>query len=342
MRTAARIQRRLACHREKKSMAAVAAAISIIACASACAASPGATSTWPVKPVRVIVPFGAGGVADIVMRPIADKLAKYGGQPFVIDNRPGAGGNIGAGVIALASADGYQILFTPGSVLTMNPSMYAQVPFDSESFAPVSLIADMAILAVVPSKGPVKSVSELIAAATRDSGKLLYASPGVGTSLHLAGELFQRKAGVAMQHVAYKSGGEAVTATLATQANLMFANPALVVPHIKAGTLRALLVASTSRIPQLPEVPTAPEAGLTGFEMSSWFGLVSPAKTPRALVSHLSSQVDRALREPDVQQRFAETGVRTIGGSPDEFARFLKEDRTKWEGVIRSANIRLD
>ena len=323
-------------------MAAAAAAFCAIACASAYSAGPETTATWPVKPVRVIVPFGAGGVADIVMRPIADKLARYGGQPFVIDNRPGAGGNIGAGVIARASADGYQLLFTPGSVLTMNPSMYAQVPFDSQSFAPVSLVADMAVVAVVSSKGPIKSVSELVSAATRDSGKLLYASPGVGTSLHMAGELFQRKAGVTMQHVAYKSGGEAVTATLSTEANLMFANPTLVVPHIKAGSLRALLVASAARIPQLPEVPTAKEAGLSGYEMSSWFGLVAPAKMPPLLVNQLNLQVNRALRESDVQQRFAESGIRPIGGTPDEFVRFLKDDRAKWEAVIRSANIRLD
>ncbi len=306
----------------------------------------GATSAteqaWPTKPVRVVVGFGAGGVADVLARYVAEKLTKYNGQAFVIDNRPGAGGNIGAGIVARANADGYHLLYTPGSVLTMNPSLYSHVPFDAQSFAPVSLIADMAVLLVVHPKNPAKNVSEFISAAKRDSGKVLFSSPGMGSSLHLATELFQRTAGVAIQHIAYKSGGEAVTAVMAGQVTGMFVNPPVVMSQIKAGTLRALSVAGSTRLPQLPDVPTTSEAGLVGFDISSWFGLVAPAKTPRALVNQLSTQIAKALREPDVQQRLVELGVRPIGSNPDEFAEFLKKDRAKWDGIIRAANIRLD
>lgn len=313
-----------------------------LGCAGAQGASPGTAQAWPTKPVRMVVGFGAGGIADVLGRYVAEKLTKYNGQVFVIDNRPGAGGNIGAGLVARANPDGYHLLFTPGSVLTMNPSLYAQVPFDAESFAPVSLLADMAILLVVHPRNSAKNISEFISAAKRDSGKVFFSSPGAGSSLHLAMELFQRTAGVTIQHIAYKSGGEAVTAVLSGQATGMFANPPVVMSHIKAGTLRALGVAGSTRLPQLPDVPTTSEAGLTGFDVSSWFGLVAPAKTPRPLVGQLSAQVANALREPDVQQRLVELGVRPIGSNPAEFAEFLRKDRAKWDGIIRAANVRLD
>ena len=313
-----------------------------LGCVGAQVAAAGTAQTWPTKPVRMVVGFGAGGVADVLGRYVAEKLAKYNGQAFVIDNRPGAAGNIGAGIVARANPDGYHFLYTPGSVLTMNPSLYAQVPFDAESFAPVSLLADMAVLLVVHPKNAAKNLAEFIAAARRDAGKMNFSSPGAGSSLHMALELFQRTAGVTIQHIPYKSGGEAVTAVLSGQATGMFANPPFVMSHIKAGTLRALSIAGSTRLPQLPDVPTTSEAGLSGFDVSSWFGLVAPARTPRPLVNQLSTQVAKALREPDVQQRLVELGVRPIGNSPDEFADYLRKDRAKWDGIIRAANIRLD
>jgi tripartite-type tricarboxylate transporter receptor subunit TctC len=260
----------------------------------------------------------------------------------LIDNRPGAGGNIGAGIVARANPDGYQLLYTPGSVLSMNPSLYSKVPFDADSFAPVSLLADMAVLLVVHPKNPAKNISEFISAAKRDPGKVLFSSPGAGSSLHLSIELFQRTAGVAIQHIPYKSGGEAVTAVLSGQATGTFVNPPVVMSQIKAGTLKALAVAGATRLPQLPDVPTTTEAGLSGFDIASWFGVVAPANTPRSLVMQLSTQIASALREPDVQQRLIELGVRPIGSNPDEFVQFLKKDRLKWDGIIRAASIRLE
>ena len=273
---------------------------------------------------------------------MCEKLAKYNGQAFIIDNRPGAGGNIGAGIVARANPDGYQLLYTPGSVLSMNPSLYSKVPFDADSFAPVSLLADMAVLLVVHSKNPAKNINEFISAAKRDPGKVFFSSPGAGSSLHLSIELFQRTAGIAIQHVPYKSGGEAVTAVLSGQATGSFVNPPVVISHIKAGTLKALAVAGSTRLPQLPDVPATAETGLAGFDIASWFGVVAPANTPRSLVMQLSKQIATALREPDVQQRLIELGVRPIGSSPDELAEFLKKDRAKWDSIIRAANIRLE
>ena len=297
---------------------------------------------WPIKPVRMVVGFAGGGVFDVLGRSVAEKLAQYNGQAFVMDSRPGAGGDIGAGVVARAEPDGYHLMFTPGSVLTMNPSLYARLPFNAGSFAPISLMADMAVLLVVDQKNPANTLSEFVSAAKRDPGKVFFSSPGVGTSLHLSIELFQRSAGLAIQHVPYKSGGEAVTAILSGQVTGMFANPPFVMSHIKAGTLRALAVAGSTRLPELPDIPTIGEAGLSDFDISSWFGLVAPAKTPHSLVTKLSAQVATALREPDVQQRLLNFGIRTIGSNPDDFAEFLRKDRAKWEGVIRASNIRLD
>lgn len=316
--------------------------LSFIAATLSYTGAQAAAHDWPAKPVRVVVGFGAGGAMDVLGRSIAEKLTQYNSQTFLIDNRPGAAGNIGAGIVARANPDGYHVLFTPGSVLTMNPSLYTQVPFDAESFATVSLLADMAVMLVVHPKNSAKNLGEFIAAAKRDAGKMNYASPGAGSSLHLATELFQRTAGVTLQHIAYKSGGETVTSLLSGQTTGMFTNPPIVMSQIKAGTLRALAVAGSKRLPQLPDVPTTAEAGLAGLDVSSWFGTVVPAKTPRQVVTQLSTQIAKALREPDVQQRLVELGVRPIGSSPEEFAEFLKKDRAKWDGVIRAANIRLD
>ena len=314
--------------------------ISFIAAAFGYTGAQAAAPEWPTKPVRVVV-TAAAGIPDLLARAIGEKLAQYNGQPFVVDSRPGASGNLAAGIVARANPDGYHVLFTPGSVLTMNPSLYKEMPFDAESFAPVSLLVDTAVLLVVHAKNPAKNLGEFIAAAKREPGKMNFSSPGAGSSLHLTTELFQRVAGVTVQHIAYK-GPEYVIAVMSGQATGMFVNPPAVIPHIKAGTLRALAVAGAKRVPQLPDVPTTAEAGLAGLDVSSWFGTVVPAKTPRLVVTQLSAQIAKALREPDVQQRLVDLGVRPIGSNPEEFAEFLKKDRAKWDGVIRAANIRLD
>ena len=324
----------------------ISALLSLIAMVATSSAGDAAASeqlkAWPTKPVKVVVGFGAGGTADVLARYLCEKLGKYNGQPFVIENRPGAGGNVGAGIVAQANPDGQQILLTPGSVLSMNPSLYSQVPFDAESFAPVSLVADMAVLLVVHAKHPARNVGDFVGAARAERGKIFFSSPGAGSSLHLSIELFQRVAGVAIEHLPYKSGGEALTAVLSGQATGMFTNPPVVMPQIKAGNLKALAVAGSARLPQLPEVVSTSEAGIQGFDISSWFGVMAPARTAPPIVQRLSTQIAAALREPDVQQRLVDLGVRPIGNGPREFAEFLRNDRAKWDSVIRAANIRLE
>ena len=298
---------------------------------------------YPAKPVRMVVPFGPGGTPDLLARAIGEKLSKNLGQPFIVDNRPGAGGNTGAAIVARADPDGYHMLMMPGSVVSINPSLYAQMPFDpAVAFAPVSLVADMPIVLVVNARNAAKDIDQFIQITRRESDKPAFSSPGLGSTLHLTSELFQRAAGITIRHVPYKSGGEAVTAVLSGQVAGTFTNLLLVHSHLKAGTLRALGVGSAARMPQLPEVPTIAEAGLPGFEATSWAGVMAPARTPRPLVQQLSSQIAKVLREPDVQTRFSEMGVRLVGNSPDEFADYMRKDRVKWAEIIRTANIRLD
>jgi tripartite-type tricarboxylate transporter receptor subunit TctC len=224
----------------------------------------------------------------------------------------------------------------------MNPSLYAKLPFSAESFVPVFLVADMPILLVVHSSHSSKNLGEFISSAKRDSGRLFFSSPGAGSSLHLAIELFNRASRVTIQHVAYKSGGEAVTAILSREVSGMFANPPIVISHIKAGTLKALCVAGSRRISQLPDVPSSAESGLAEFDMASWFGLVAPARTPQQVIQRLSEQLSRAMQEQDIQQRYAEFGIRSIGSGPKDFGDYLKKDRDKWAGIIRAANVRLE
>ena len=301
------------------------------------------TQPYPTKPVRVIVPFGPGGMPDLVARAVGERLSKSLGQPFIVDNRPGAGGNTGAAIVARATPDGYHMLLTPGSVITINPGLYARMPFDpAVAFVPVSLVVDMPIILVVNARYPAKDIAQFIQIARRDSDKTAFSSPGVGSVLHLAGELLQRAAGVTMPHVPYKSGGESVTAVLSGQVAGTFTNLPVVYSHLKAGTLRALGVGTTSRMSQLPDVPTMAEGGLRGFEVTSWAGFMMPARTSRELVQELSGHIAKTLREPDVQARFTEMGVHLVGSTPDEFAGFIRMERMRWEEVLRSANIRLD
>ena len=302
-----------------------------------------AAQVYPTKPVRMVVPFGAGGTPDLLARGIGEELSKRLGQRFIVDNRPGAGGNIGADIVARGVPDGYHLLMASGSLLTINPGIYAQMTFDpAVAFAPISLVADMPNVLVVSSRHPAKNLRELIEVAARQQGKVFFSSPGQGTSPHLTIELFQQAAGVTIHHVPFKSGGEAVTSVLAGEAAGTFANLPLVVSHIRAGNLRALGIASRSRLPRLPDVPTVSEAGLPGFESSAWFGLVAPARTPRPIIDQLSGHVAKSLAEPDVQARFGELGVRLVASGPDEFAAYIRRERAKWAEIIHSANIKAE
>jgi tripartite-type tricarboxylate transporter receptor subunit TctC len=300
-----------------------------------------AAAQYPAKPVRIVAPFAPGGLADVLARALGERLARSTGQPFVVENRPGAGGNVGADVVARAEPDGYTLLMSSAGILTINEFLYAQMPFDpTTALQPVSVVAEMPMLLVVRAQLPAQNVSQFVELAKREPGGLFFGSPGNGTTGHLGMELFMQATGLKLQHVPYKSAAEAVNAAIAGQTHAMFDNPPTVMAQIKAGALRALGVAAKERLAQLPDVPTIDEGGVKDFEASSWFGLVAPAKTPRAVLQRLAEETARAVKDPEMQARFAQSGARLVGNSPDQFAAMVATERARWQKIIRAAGIK--
>jgi len=314
----------------------------LIALALALFASLALAQSYPNRPVRIVAPFAPGGLADVLSRAVGDRLQKQLGQPFVVENRPGAGGNIGADAVARSEPDGYTLLMSSAGILTINQFLYEPMPFDPASaFAPVSIVADMPMVLVVRSALPARDVREFMALAKSTPGGLFYGSPGHGTTGHLGMELFMHATGLKLQHVPYKSAAEAVQAALAGQTQAMFDNPPTVMAQIKAGGLRALGVAARDRLAQLSDVPTIAQSGVPGFEASSWFGLVVPARTPRAIVERIATETAKALGDQQMQARFGALGARLVGDTPEEFAKRIAAERPRWREVIRAAGIKL-
>ena len=309
---------------------------------SLASASSLAQQTYPARPVRIVAPFAPGGLADVLSRAVGERLQKQLGQPFVVENRPGAGGNIGADLVARAEPDGYTLLMSSAGILTINQFLYTAMPFDpAAALIPVSVVADMPMLLVVRRELAARDVREFLALARGTPGGLFYGSPGHGTTGHLGMELFMHATGVKLQHVPYKSAAEAVQAALAGQTQAMFDNPPTVMAQIRAGGLRALGVAARQRIPQLPDVPTIAESGVPNFEASSWFGLVAPARTPPPIVERLAAETAKAVQDPEMRARFDQLGARLVGNSPSEFAQLVARERASWGEVIKSAGIKL-
>ncbi len=298
---------------------------------------------YPSKAVRMIVGFPAGGTSDIMARLTGQKLSEAWGQTFIIDNRPGAGGNIGTELVAKAAPDGYTLLVSPGSTLTSNPAVYSKVPFDTvRDFAPVTMIAGVPNALVVHPSVPVKNVKELIALAKASPGQLAYASTGAGQSTHLSAELLKTSAGINMIHVPYKGSAPALTDIVAGQVSVMFDNLPSVLPFIKSGRLKPLAVSSAARSRALPDLPTVAESGLPGFDVTVWFAVLAPAATPRDIVNRLNAEIVKAINTPDMRQRLAQQGADAIGNTPEEFAAIIKRDLAKWAKVVKDANIKLD
>jgi len=309
---------------------------------SLASASSLAQQIYPARPVRIVAPFAPGGLADVLSRAVGERLQKQLGQPFVVENRPGAGGNIGADLVARAEPDGYTLLMSSAGILTINQFLYTAMPFDpAAALIPVSVVADMPMLLVVRRELAARDVREFLALARGTPGGLFYGSPGHGTTGHLGMELFMHATGVKLQHVPYKSAAEAVQAALAGQTQAMFDNPPTVMAQIRAGGLRALGVAARQRIPQLPDVPTIAESGVPNFEASSWFGLVAPARTPAPIVERLAAETAKAVQDPEMRARFDQLGARLVGNSPSEFAQIVVRERASWGEVIKSAGIKL-
>jgi tripartite-type tricarboxylate transporter receptor subunit TctC len=298
---------------------------------------------YPVKPVKTIVPFPAGGTTDILGRIVAQKLSERLGQPFIIDNRGGAGGNIGADVVAKSAPDGYTLLVGTVGTNAINASLYAKMPYDTaRDFVPIGLIAAVPNVLVVHPSLPARSVKELIDLLKSKPGEINFASSGNGTSIHLSGELFKTMAGVSMNHIPYKGSAPALTDLIGGQVQLMFDNLPSSMPHIKAGKLRALAVTSLKRSAALPDVPTIAEAALPGFDASSWFALFAPAGTPKEIIAKLNSELNAILQLADVREKFAAQGAEPTEFNSEQFAAFTHAEQTKWARVVKESGAKVD
>jgi tripartite-type tricarboxylate transporter receptor subunit TctC len=319
---------------------AMLAGIAAIALAQPAAAQ---APAYPTKPIRLVVPFPPGGATDILARNVAQKLTETWGQSVVVDNRPGAGGNIGSELVAKAAPDGYTLEMGTVGTHAINASLYSKMPYDHvKDFAPIILVAGVPNVLVVNPSLPVNSVQELIAYAKANPGKLNFASSGPGTSIHLSGELFKVMAGVQMTHVPYKGSAPALQDLLGGQVQLMFDNLPPSLPQIKAGKLRALAVTSLTRAPALPDVPTIAESGLPGFEASSWFGILAPAGTPPAIIAKVNAEVAKWLASPEGKDKLVAIGANAGGGSPEDFARHIQAETAKWAKVVKESGAKVD
>ncbi len=297
-------------------------------------------AAFPERTVRIIVPFPAGGSNDVIARILAQRLAEIWKQPVVVENRGGAGGNVGAEAVARADADGYTLLLAAPGPLAINPSLFQRLNFDPlKDFAPIALTASVPIVLAVNPQVRANSVAELIALARAEPGKLHFGSSGAGSTNHLAGELFKALAGINIVHVPYRGAAPAMNDLVAGHIPFMFDNMPAVRPQVAGGKIRALAVAGAARSPLYPELPTMAEAGVSGFEASAWFGLVAPAATPPAVIKVLVDTTAGVLREPAIVARFAELGAEPGAVTGEAFGRYLKTEADKWAAIVKAAGV---
>ena len=302
-----------------------------------------ADAPFPAKPIRFILGYPPGGASDAVARLLVGPMTARLGQQIVIDNRPGAGGNIAGEIAARAAPDGHTWFLGNNGILATNQALYQKMPFDSlRDFATVVLIATQPSVLVTHPSLPVKNVKDLVALAKARPGQLNYASSGTGTAGHLAGELFKGLTGVSYQHIPYKGGGPAVIDVVSGQVHFMFATAASVIPHTRTTRLRALAVTSAQRSPSVPELPTVAEEGIAGFEALTWHGLVVPAATPAPVIARINTEMNAALASSELKERLATQGVEARGGKPEEFAAFLRAEIPKWSKVVRDSGAKAD
>ena len=320
--------------------AALAAAVLLLATPASAAEAAG---DYPNKSVRIVVPYPPGGSNDVIARVLAQKLSDQTGQPFIVDNRAGAGGNVGADFVARSDPDGYTLLLTAPPALTTNAFLYKKMPFEpATAFAPVSLVATVPIVLVVHPSTGIGSVGELIAKAKAKPGALNFGSSGNGSTNHLAGELLKRRAGIEIVHVPYKGAAPALTDLLGGHIPIMFDNIPALMPHVRSGAVIAIGVAGSTRAKALPDVPTVAEAGVKEFEASAWFGLVAPAGTPAPVLARLQKAVTESLASPEVLKRFDELGAEASSVSGKAFGRFLAEETAKWGTIIKESGAKVD
>ncbi|UUX94491.1 Bug family tripartite tricarboxylate transporter substrate binding protein [Aquabacterium sp. J223] len=301
-----------------------------------------AQAAFPNKPVRIIVPFPAGGTADAIPRIVSERLSAMWGQPVVIDNRPGAGGNVGAELAFRAEPDGYTLLASPPGPLAVNASLYKKLTYDVTKFMPVSLLATMPNVLAVRSNLPAQDVQQLIAMAQKEPGKVTFATQGNGTTSHLTGALFQQRTNTSLVHVPYKGTAPALTDLAGGQVDMMFDNISSTLGQYKAGRVKVLAVATAKRLPSIPEVPTMEEAGVRDFRTGTWVAVVAPPNTPAAITAAISKAMAEVVKTQEVQKRFADLGGEGVGGTPAELATFLAAESARWREVVQRANVSVD
>jgi tripartite-type tricarboxylate transporter receptor subunit TctC len=312
----------------------------LLACLAALPCLALAQAAYPSKPVHIIVPYAAGGVADALPRIVGQKLAEKWGQSVIIDNKPGASGNIGMEEGARAAADGYTLVLAAAGNMTVNPTLFPKLRFDTyKDFTPITLLASSPNVLVVNPVVPAKNLRELIAYAKANPGKLNFASPGDGSGAHLAGELLNIDAGIQAVHIPYKGIAPAVNDLLGGNVQMMFAGISTVLQHIKAGKLVAIAIASPQRSPQLPDVPTVAESGLPGFDVTSWYGIVVRSGTPQPVVDKLYRDMAEVLKSPEVTSKLAGLGLDPVGNSPADFTAMIKSESAKWTDIVHKAHI---
>jgi tripartite-type tricarboxylate transporter receptor subunit TctC len=316
----------------------------ILVCASGLVtALPSFAQGFPAKPIRWILPYPPGGGSDTIARPVARKLSENVGQQVIVDNRGGAGGNIGMETAARATPDGYTIVMGLTAQLAVNPALYQKIPYDPiRDFEPITLLANGAyVLAAHPSL-PVKTMKDVIMIAKKRPGEILYASSGNGSGAHLASELLNNMTGIKLKHVPYKGGGPALVDTISGQTQLLFATPIASSGHLKAGRLRAIAVSTTKRVNSMPDVPTIAESGVPGFDAGVWYGMLAPKGTPRDIITRLNEEFRKVLGDPEIRNFLTKSAVEPDGGTPEELGKYMRSELAKWAKVVKAANIRLD
>ena len=298
---------------------------------------------WPTKPIRIVVPFPPGGGTDIIAREASQKVAATTGWTFVIENKPGAGGNLGVDAVAKAPADGYTIVLGQTSNLAINPTLYAKMAYDSQKdLAPIVLLATAPLVMVTGVGTPHKSLTDVVSGAKAKPGGLNFASPGNGTVAHLTSELFQKAAGIKTQHVPYKGAAQALTDVIGGTVDLYMSSVPTLLGQIKQGKLRPLAVTSAKRVDDLPNVPTINESGYKGFDATTWFGLLAPAGTPKEVVAKLNAEFNKALQQADLRKKLGDEGADPAGGTPEQFAALIRDEIPRWGKVVKESGARVD
>lgn len=314
-----------------------------LAILAACTTGLSLAETWPAKPIRLVVPFPAGGGTDIVARDVSNKLTTSTKWSFIVDNKPGSGGNLGIDTVAKAPADGYNLVIGQTSNLAINPTLYSKLPYDPvNDLTPVGLIGSAPLALVVAANSPYKTLADAVAAAKAQPGGLNYATSGNGTVAHLATEMFQREAGIKLTHVPYKGASQGLTDVIGGLVHLYVSSVPTLLGHIKSGKLRALAVTASKRTDDLPQVPTVAESGYKGFEAVTWFGLLGPARLPAHVVTSVNTELNKALNSPDLRKKLEDQGLDVTPATPEQFGKLIRSDIVKWGRVVKESGAKVD